>query len=166
MLGVADEQRFVGGHPQQRFQVRIELADDVLRLSELHGVVAEQSAHRPFIEALAAAFLLGLQAERDLGADALLQDGRLALDQIVEVLLVAAADDVAHEIEELLAAIARFAVGLIASPEAAPQIQLVADVAVELRHERHAAVVLPALRAADPVGAHAGCSCGSPFSLT
>ena len=40
---------------------------------------AEQPPHRLFVEALAAAFLFCLQAERDLGADTLLEDGGFAL---------------------------------------------------------------------------------------
>ena len=79
MFVVADEQGLVGRHPQQRFQMRVEFADDVLRIADLHGVVAEQPSHRLFVEALAAAFLFRLQAERHLGADPLLEDGGLAL---------------------------------------------------------------------------------------
>ena len=86
MFVIADEQRLVGGQPQQRFQMRVEVADDVFRIADLHGVGAEQPPHRLFVEALADAFLFRLQAERDLGADALLQDGGLALDQIIEML--------------------------------------------------------------------------------
>ena len=152
---VADEQGLIGGQPQQRFQMRVERADDVLRVGDLHGVGAEQPPHRLFIEALAAAFLLGPQAERDLAADALLEDGGFALEQIIEVLLVAAADDVAHEVEKFRQPAAPLLPsGLIAfTPKPRHRFSSVADIAVVLRHERHAAVVLPALRTADPVGA-------------
>ena len=166
MFGVADKQRFIGRQSQQRFEVRIEVADDVLRVGDLHGVVAEQPPHRRFVEALAAALFLRPQAERYLAADALLEDGRFALAQVVEVLLVAAADDGAHEVEELLATrSAARAVRLDRlHSESAQQVQLVADIPIVLRHERHAAVVLPALRAPDPVGAQGHLLLQLPFS--
>ena len=53
MLGIADKQRLIGRHSQQRFQMRVEFADDVLWIAKLHGVGAEQMPHRRFIEALA-----------------------------------------------------------------------------------------------------------------
>ena len=79
MFGVVDEQGFVGSQSQQRFQMRIEVSDDVLRIGDLHGVVAEQPPHRRFVEALAATLFFRPQAERYLAADELLQDVRFAL---------------------------------------------------------------------------------------
>jgi hypothetical protein len=40
VLMIANEQRLISRQPQQRFQMRIEVADDVLRVGHLHGVAA------------------------------------------------------------------------------------------------------------------------------
>lgn len=159
MPGIADEQRLVGRHPQQRLQMRVEFAGDVIRISELHGVVTKQPAHNPFVKTLAGAFLLGLQGKRNFAAAPLLNNERFTFDQIIEMLGVAVADDIAGETEKLAAvALDRL------DAEPAPQIQFGADVGVLLRHERHPAIVLAAFRVADPVIA-SGISSGSPFSF-
>src|SRR5258708_3060574 len=102
MLMIADEQRLVCSQPQQRLEMWIEVAGDVLRVGQLHGVVAQQASHDLFIEAFAATFFLRPQPESDLGADLLLKNSGLAPHEIVKVILVAAADDDLHEVEELL----------------------------------------------------------------
>jgi len=78
---------------------------------------------------------------------------------------VAAANDGAHEVKKFQAALSgtNFAIGLDwLHSEAAPQVQFIADVPIMLRHKCHSAVVLPALRAVDPVCAQ---GCASQFAF-
>src|SRR5215472_4795170 len=90
---VAREQGLVGDQLQQNLEVRVELSDHVLRFEELHSVSAVEATDSSRPVTLAGALCLSPQADGDLRSRSVLRDPRLTFDEVVEVRLVAAADD-------------------------------------------------------------------------
>src|SRR5450755_3834401 len=83
--------------------MRIELAYDVVRIGDLHGMVAQEArSHNPFVEPLAGSLTLGAPYQTSFSTLSFLDYGGFTLSEEIKMHFILAAHHLKHKVEKLL----------------------------------------------------------------